>query len=896
MVQLGCDRAMPLTRVQRSVWNTGDNIVVDVLGELPKVDREGIVFVSGGLSVNDGSGGWFKYELTEPRTNHDGNDIIDPTGAISGRGCWVRQKFYSAPAGISLSEVQVAASGQTDFQLHQFTYTPGKGEIAVYVNGTRLTPFAFTEANRDQVNISMPLRKGDTVEIIVQKNPQAGTFTDFEAINVQFNNAFSGLRAANVQEAIDALWIDVTHGTGGGGTGGGTPGFVKPTAGTAAGWVGTAGTEPTMTPGQIGRWIDITTETGFTGFPLTIAAPVNIQVGMSDGTIRTFTIPAKTYPDASATDGGSQGAVNGLGWQLMYEGFPPGIAGTLPFEDGGKLYLRVDVAGTSPVWPVSKGAPPPAGGVGGGAGDARYVTYMPVAPDVSVNVQDALHWVQKFANDHVIDTTAAHQAHAIGFDARRSGLPVIDVQDAIDEVFERLFSGKAIDVSFDPTTTIWVSTNVQEALEEVSNVVSGHKKDLDDHINDPTKAHDSSAIGFTHTLPLYGTANNVQDALYELNGKILGLDIPADHVKYDGTKVQLPAIQDADVAFTSIFTDIATLKATSITPDAGHITYTPTTGLRGRTVQAALDEVGHISIDHINKTAGAHEARAIRFDTTTNGWSAGNVQDAILKASGLSFGYRGHADVTAAWVPIVDLKKGDVFTCSTAGTVHTDWQARIANIPPNVIPGSLLYYDGTQFHYLEHTDPGTTQYIQRRPIAGISQDIVVAAGTDNALVLTGVTGQTAPLLIVNGEARLTGDVRSSGDVFDSQGTVRQIARNVPFSPTGLNMFPATIQDVQGAFAQIDQDYTDHIAATSGTYAHPAQRIQFHPITDNPATDVQGAIVNSINLIDQHRASTAAHGAGAITFDTKVTSLTATNVQDSIDEFWNDLKSIDGGTF
>jgi len=131
-------------------------------------------------------------------------------------------------------------------------------------------------------------------------------------------------------------------------------------SGTTTGWVGTAGAEPLMTPTQVGHWIDITTEVGYTGtFPLTIGAPVNIVVGMSDGTTRTITIPVKTYPDAAATDGGGPNNINGLGWQLLYDGLPLPLQAGTPQEDAGKLYMRIDVLDSDTVFPVSKGIPPP---------------------------------------------------------------------------------------------------------------------------------------------------------------------------------------------------------------------------------------------------------------------------------------------------------------------------------------------------------------------------------------------------------------------------------------------------------------------------------------------------------------------------------------------------------
>ena len=145
-----------LTRVRGSAWDTSDNLVVDLISDLAGISREGIIFVSGGLTVNDGLGGWFRYEPLELRSNHDGHNIIDPTGTTAGRGCWVRQQYDTAPQGINVSEVQQASAGQTTFNLQHIRYAPGEGSIAVYVNGTRLTPWSFTEIDAKTVMEKFP--------------------------------------------------------------------------------------------------------------------------------------------------------------------------------------------------------------------------------------------------------------------------------------------------------------------------------------------------------------------------------------------------------------------------------------------------------------------------------------------------------------------------------------------------------------------------------------------------------------------------------------------------------------------------------------------------------------------------------------------------------------------
>lgn len=199
---------MSLQRVRSTVWDTSDNLVVNTLADLVKVEAEGIIFVSGGTTPNDGSGGWFRYMQDMSRSQHDGNDIIDPTATGQGRGCWVRQHFTSAPPSKSYSEVQTAAAGQDTFRLTQFRYTPGSGGLTVYLNGTRLTPFSYTELDPQTVVMDHPLRARDVVEFVYQERLTSGTGTDIMAARVEFLPGNTTMVSTNVQAALEE--IDLT--------------------------------------------------------------------------------------------------------------------------------------------------------------------------------------------------------------------------------------------------------------------------------------------------------------------------------------------------------------------------------------------------------------------------------------------------------------------------------------------------------------------------------------------------------------------------------------------------------------------------------------------------------------------------------------------------------------
>lgn len=195
---------MALTRIRGSVWNTGDNLVVDVLGDIGQVDREGIVFVSGLVLPNDGMGGWFKYDPNVPRNQNDSFSTVDPTGTRQGKGCWIRQNILSNSTNTSgTSETQIARTGQQAFTLNTITYPVGQGALTIYLNGMRLTAAEFTETSPNTVSLIRPVKTGDTVEFIAFQNN--ANVPAIAAAGVSYSNTVSGLPGTNVQLAIDNL-------------------------------------------------------------------------------------------------------------------------------------------------------------------------------------------------------------------------------------------------------------------------------------------------------------------------------------------------------------------------------------------------------------------------------------------------------------------------------------------------------------------------------------------------------------------------------------------------------------------------------------------------------------------------------------------------------------------
>ena len=211
---------MSIVRVRGSSWDTQDNLVVDTIPELANVRWEGIIFVAGAKRINDGSGGWFKWDDTESRANDDGFDVIDPTSTKTGRGCWVRMKYVTAPPNKVASEVIKATAGQDTFKLNSIRYSPGSGSISVYVNGTRLAPYAYTEVDSETIRINTPLRANDVVEVLHLDNPVGGGNLLVHAREVEFEPGNTNFQQSDtVQEAlqqIDLALRQVQGGAGGG--------------------------------------------------------------------------------------------------------------------------------------------------------------------------------------------------------------------------------------------------------------------------------------------------------------------------------------------------------------------------------------------------------------------------------------------------------------------------------------------------------------------------------------------------------------------------------------------------------------------------------------------------------------------------------------------------------
>ena len=719
---------MPLTRVKGSSWDTLDNLVVSTIADLTLVEEEGIIFISGALRENDGNGGWFKFDPNELRSNADGDSIIDATGTSAGRGCWIRQRYRTEGPGMAFSEVQKATAGQTAFRLQHITYTPGEGSLAIYVNGTRLTPYSFTETSASTVSLGVPLRANDTVEFLHYENPTGGN-VNITALQVSFDNLASGIGSTDVQGALLELEAALAIGGGGGGGGGGVP-------------------------------------------------------------INALAIP-----------------------------------------------------------------------------------YLAVAPDVSNNVQDGMHWIQKKTLDHIGDLHNAHIANSIGYSPNVSGLFAITVQDALDELAASTGSSTAIGTSFDNTSFPLNGDNVQDVLEEVIGAQGAHLQELDNHLHDPVAAHNALAISLASANPLFAAVSEVHTALEVIAESLDMRDFAASRIKYNdfsnglGSYVQ-DALTELDKRAEHHIDDPLNAHLASAIKFAG------TNGIVAGNVGSALDELNEKRKEHkVSQTA--HNARHLVFSPLVpSAFVATDVEAAILEAASIGGQvFNGHTDLTFPYSPpTIPYNNNEYFVISDDGIPDASWHALFANIlPQQVSRGDSMVFDGSKFWYTVKQVSADTPIVTA-PAPGQGQSIQIADGLDIGLTILGAAGQTADVLELGGNLLVHGTVR------DHLGDVRQKAEDVSYDPNQSSLVAIT---VQAALNDLDLYRNIHVLGHSAPTRHAANTINFLPVLGITSLDVQGAIRDVQHNLLEHVTVPGAHMARRISFDNSGTALTSTNVQDAI---------------
>ncbi len=156
---------------------------------------------------------------------------------------------------------------------------------------------------------------------------------------------------------------------------------------------------------------------------------------------------------------------------------------------------------------------------------------------------------------------------------------------------------EADEISYDPTASGLVATNVQDAIDEVDNKVDTNASAISSHLSDTTDAHDASAISNIPSGNLLAT--DVQSALNEIQSELDSIS-GATTIVQDNLDDHINDTVDAH--------------------DASAISNTPSGNLAATEVQAALNELqsdvdsralSSALTDHINDTTDAHDASAI---------------------------------------------------------------------------------------------------------------------------------------------------------------------------------------------------------------------------------------------------------------------------------------------
>jgi len=202
----------------------------------------------------------------------------------------------------------------------------------------------------------------------------------------------------------------------------------------------------------------------------------------------------------------------------------------------------------------------------GGASDVRVCAWMRVPSSIAVDLSlGELNDVTLTGetNGQFIAYNGSEwinvdpEATRITYDNTLSGLTATNVQGALDE----------IDGNVDTNTTN-IATNTGNISTNATNI-GNNTTLITDHINDPTDAHDASAISYDNATSGL-TATDVQAAIDELEDEIDNITAPVD----------------------SVFGRTGAVVAVAGDYDADQIDYDNTTsGLTATDVQAAIDEL-----------------------------------------------------------------------------------------------------------------------------------------------------------------------------------------------------------------------------------------------------------------------------------------------------------------
>jgi len=226
----------------------------------------------------------------------------------------------------------------------------------------------------------------------------------------------------------------------------------------------------------------------------------------------------------------------------------------------------------------------------------------------------------------VVPVAGDYDADIVNYDNSNSGLSATETQSAIDELAARPLGGvesfnsrtgavvptagdySGSDVTYDNTGSGLVATDVQNAIDEVNNKIPAT---IVESFNTRTGAvlpvaGDYEAEDITYDNTTSGlTATDTQAAIDELDNRLDNFSVAASQVSYDNTVSGLTAT-DAQAAIDEIANDVLSSGVASF---------------NGRT-------------GAVNPAAGDYDGSDIDYDNTTSGLTATDVQAAIDEIDG----------------------------------------------------------------------------------------------------------------------------------------------------------------------------------------------------------------------------------------------------------------------
>jgi hypothetical protein len=160
----------------------------------------GIPYGGTGATTTSGVGGAL-YNLV-PRGEQTGY-VLSTTGA--GSYSWVAPTAGGTTIGqslVTLRQANAIVSNTTVISLTGISYTPGSGQLRVYVNGVRQFPSAYTETSNISYTLSANVSNGDTVFTEID---QFSSFNNYANLTYASNIGNIAAVGLTVQSAINSL-------------------------------------------------------------------------------------------------------------------------------------------------------------------------------------------------------------------------------------------------------------------------------------------------------------------------------------------------------------------------------------------------------------------------------------------------------------------------------------------------------------------------------------------------------------------------------------------------------------------------------------------------------------------------------------------------------------------